>query len=368
MMMLRDHDISIHALREEGDDAATLTLRARVAFLSTPSARRATRSANRSGAGARDFYPRPPRGGRPYQQGLERFWSRISIHALREEGDQKRQQERGGGKGFLSTPSARRATLPARSRTILEQNFYPRPPRGGRRESSRLRARGRDFYPRPPRGGRLIDGLEIALRIIDFYPRPPRGGRRWQGLYEFEVDKFLSTPSARRATENVRISHDGLRISIHALREEGDKISLAHNLYLLKFLSTPSARRATFAVLSMQSEESHFYPRPPRGGRHSEAVSAECIHYISIHALREEGDFFCPSGSTSNSAFLSTPSARRATHGSASTCPSSRYFYPRPPRGGRRFAFLRSRETAGISIHALREEGDPAARISAIAL
>ena len=34
--------ISIHALREEGDS-----------------------STNRSGAGARDFYPRPPRGGRP---------------------------------------------------------------------------------------------------------------------------------------------------------------------------------------------------------------------------------------------------------------------------------------------------------------
>ena len=35
---------------------------------------------------------------------------------------------------------------------------------------------------------------------VDFYPRPPRGGRR-ENLYEiFIANKFLSTPSARRAT------------------------------------------------------------------------------------------------------------------------------------------------------------------------
>ena len=34
----------------------------------------------------------------------------------------------------------------------------------------------------------------------------------------------------------------------------------------------------------------HFYPRPPRGGRH--LVLREVVHHaaISIHALREEGD------------------------------------------------------------------------------
>ena len=35
---------------------------------------------------------------------------RISIHALREEGDQKRRTEHACDKKFLSTPSARRAT------------------------------------------------------------------------------------------------------------------------------------------------------------------------------------------------------------------------------------------------------------------
>ena len=34
-------------------------------------------------------------------------------------------------------------------------------------------------------------------------------------------------------------------------------------------------------------------------------------------------------------------------------------FYPRPPRGGRPFADGRLFALIGISIHALREEGDP---------
>ena len=101
-----------------------------------------------------DFYPRPPRGGRPeIGDGTDKvidisihalreegdggnFFAHrvyhISIHALREEGDQQRQQERGGGKGFLSTPSARRATIMHTQSTTDETYFYPRPPRGGR--------------------------------------------------------------------------------------------------------------------------------------------------------------------------------------------------------------------------------------------
>ena len=36
--------------------------------------------------------------------------------------------------------------------------------------------------------------------------------------------KFLSTPSARRATDRFGSSVETVRISIHALREEGDKL------------------------------------------------------------------------------------------------------------------------------------------------
>ena len=37
--------------------------------------------------------------------------------------------------------------------------------------------------------------------------------------------KFLSTPSARRATSRLSDAENGLGISIHALREEGDPVS-----------------------------------------------------------------------------------------------------------------------------------------------
>ena len=43
-----------------------------------------------------NFYPRPPRGGRPLQAGLFIAHDHISIHALREEGDRTR--------GCLPTP------------------------------------------------------------------------------------------------------------------------------------------------------------------------------------------------------------------------------------------------------------------------
>ena len=41
--------------------------------------------------------------------------------------------------------------------------------------------------------------------------------------------------------------------------------------------------------------------------------------------------------------FLSTPSARRATASSGRPAKTTAYFYPRPPRGGRRISFIMSR-------------------------
>ena len=56
---------------------------------------------------------------------------------------------------------------------------------------------------------------------------------------------FLSTPSARRATSNITTSPGICQISIHALREEGDKRQPKRSSWMMSFLSTPSARRAT---------------------------------------------------------------------------------------------------------------------------
>ena len=78
----------------------------------------------------------------------------ISIHALCEEGD-------GAGlllstckQLFLSTPSARRATVLKGPQARRRQDFYPRPLRGGRPRQCDLPPPGGDFYPRPLRGGR----------------------------------------------------------------------------------------------------------------------------------------------------------------------------------------------------------------------
>ena len=101
------------------------------------------------------FYPRPLRGGRlRLPRGVGRV-PHISIHALCEEGDLRMLLNSALISLFLSTPSARRATL----------FLFPFP------------ASRRNFYPRPLRGGRQ-KLLHRAVKAIE----------------------FLSTPSARRAT------------------------------------------------------------------------------------------------------------------------------------------------------------------------
>ena len=60
-----------------------------------------------------------------------------------------------------------------------------------------------------------------------------------------KLNEFLSTPSARRATKTRNPNIFPKKISIHALREEGDDLLARHALRQNEFLSTPSARRAT---------------------------------------------------------------------------------------------------------------------------
>ena len=126
------HGISIHALREEGDttepDLTTISfdfyprpprggrLSSKAIgstiklFLSTPSARRATWYCICPVGLADEFLSTPSARRATHLRFRQLFRGCISIHALREEGDQRR-----GGclfqlHGFLSTPSARRAT------------------------------------------------------------------------------------------------------------------------------------------------------------------------------------------------------------------------------------------------------------------
>ena len=168
---------------------------------------------------------------------------------------------------------------------------------------------------------------------------------------------FLSTPSARRATKPGLWYTRFAKISIHALREEGDTCVWLAGFPAKSFLSTPSARRATVCRADSGCSAQHFYPRPPRGGRpglcgisipwqnfyprpprggrpmlcHS---AAPMITFLSTPSARR-----ATRRSTTNTAtgkFLSTPSARRATFYDREGQTPEKDFYPRPPRGGRR--------------------------------
>ena len=147
----------------------------------------------------RYFYPRPPRGGRQASAARERAEKRISIHALREEGDHRvrygivadsisihalreegdpaPQLSRPTRQIFLSTPSARRATS----------------------------------------GHKPVAGLP-SISIHALREEGDAGGQ----LLCPATEKFLSTPSARRATNYATVAAE-----------------------VVQFLSTPSARRAT---------------------------------------------------------------------------------------------------------------------------
>ena len=145
-------------------------------------------------------------------------------------------------------------------------------------------------------------------------------------------------------------------ISIHALREEGDPSTNCVRLSRFNFYPRPPRggrlrhgwsrptpkyfyprppRGGRPSGLSGTAYQSYFYPRPPRGGRRGRCgcirliltflstpsarrathleIPLESAIIISIHALREEGDSTICRVHPQGHLFLSTPSARRAT-------------------------------------------------------
>ena len=148
--------ISIHALRVEGDDAYHTATRC-----------------------CRNFYPRPPGGGRPVSAGTEGIAPAISIHALRVEGDRRRFSGSIKDNPFLSTPSGWRATG---DHAVLQRGSV-------------------DFYPRPPGGGRPaivrspIPDFPISIHALRVEGDPLIRSAIYSPL------RFLSTPSGWRATD-----------------------------------------------------------------------------------------------------------------------------------------------------------------------
>ena len=107
---------------------------------------------------------------------------RISIHALRGEGDSDRS-----------------------IRWANSFYFNPRPPWGGRPDSSHLQTSFRNFNPRPPWGGRRLKDLPSRQAVRDFNPRPPWGGRPLLAASASHLarESFQSTPSVGRATAKI---------------------------------------------------------------------------------------------------------------------------------------------------------------------
>ena len=130
----------------------------------------------------------------------------------------------------------------------------------------------------------------------------------------------------------------------------------------------------------LSAHKLYFYPRPPGGGRPHMIRHSYRYIFISIHALRVEGDGFHFNHTRGQLLFLSTPSGWRATIGASCTAKAPRFLST--PSGwrattdqnapfGTKTPFLstpsgwRATGKAGtrplslaISIHALRVEGD----------
>ncbi len=146
-------------------------------FQSTPSVGRATATATQLAMSVRNFNPRPPWGGRRRCCAMFYLLKRISIHALRGEGDYH-----------------------AFAGSTISENFNPRPPWGGRLGDSR-RYGGRTFISIHALRGE--GDTHRLIRVLSF-------------------STFQSTPSVGRATRNNFGLALVIAISIHALRGEGD--------------------------------------------------------------------------------------------------------------------------------------------------
>ena len=289
-MFTKSFTISIHALREEGDAVIFRGGSPLILFLSTPSARRATEDNCTFGRLERGFLSTPSaRRATPTIQ-CSGCVAPISIHALREEGDT----------GTKEKPAP-------------YEDFYPRPPRGGRRASAAGCAFERVISIHALREEGDVENSKFTRYHENFYPRPPRGGRRDALIDGVEVIQFLSTPSARRATVVYNTLLGQLWISIHALREEGDLLQtpfIQNNLLISIHALREEGDRATTSPRSNQSISIHALREE---GDLCYDMARVVPRPISIHALREEGDL----------------------HGNAELKPGM-----------------------DISIHALREEGD----------
>ena len=332
------HRISIHALRVEGDSETNAATSASDAI-----SIHALRVEGDCGSvSARhllpDFYPRPPGGGRPH-----------------------RRTRRGSSRIFLSTPSGWRATVrPERRAALCPISIHALRVEGDSFcfVCSTLSA---NFYPRPPGGGRQGVYMDNKDKLVKFLSTPSGWRATQKADKPGDVDTGISIHALRvegdaaagtaQKVKKIDISIHALRvegdkgaaeryhrafISIHALRVEGDRSARFSCAAHRHFYPRPPGGGRPYRAFRAVRNRLDFYPRPPGGGRHVRLTrcrwsSAAFLStpsgwratilshhlsdalYISIHALRVEGDYTAMENDELQVIFLSTPSGWRAT-------------------------------------------------------
>ena len=123
--------------------------------------------------------------------------------------------------------------------------FNPLPPHGGRLISAEFTRIKKTIFQSTPSAWRETIARRVPRTVAEYFnPLPPHGGRHKENSVLYEYDVFQSTPSAWRETTAIDFPGEGVNISIHSLRMEGDVRFFIFRRVLL-----------------------YFNPLPPHGGR-----------------------------------------------------------------------------------------------------
>ena len=192
---------------------------------------------------------------------------------------------------FLSTPSARRATYISFCYLLHTLNFYPRPPRGGRQITTAQTAADKAFLSTPSARRATAPDRWNILATWYFYPRPPRGGRHRPTPRPDPGSNFYPRPP-RGGRLAGRANGWDTTLDFYPRPPRGGRPVVMPTHWLMGYFYPRPPRGGRRRLCGCRQLLLYFYPRPPRGGRQT-AVSTAVKGLI----------------------FLSTPSARRATHG-----------------------------------------------------
>ena len=197
-----------------------------------------------------------------------------------------------------------------------------------------------------------------ARTIKYFYPRPPRGERHKVAPHVF-LAVHISIPALREESDRVCTARHKRkdRISIPALREESD-IDCSEINRDTEFISIPALREESDKIVVQLIDGLGAFLSPPSARRATKALEEQRRREeISIPALREESDVH--EQVTSSHTGISIPALREESDSIVLiNFFDLLYFYPRPPRGERLQLTNGKRAAIPISIPALREESD----------